>query len=465
MATAAQIQTAIPLKNRVTCPHCWNVFPPEKTLWVAQHPDLVGDPRLTSDQPQRFLPTRFNVDGAALDSRGFACHELACPKCHLPVPRALFEMKTVFLSILGTPSCGKSYFLASMSWQLRKMLPRYFGLAFADADPASNHMLHQYEELQFLNPNQDALVRIQKTEEQGDLYDSVSYGGETGIVRYPRPFLFSLSALENHPNYAAGSQIARSVCLYDNAGESFLPGSDKATSPVTRHLALSQALYFLFDPTQDPRFRQACSGKTADPQMQVRSERLAREVSARQDTVLQEAAARVRRYAGLAQNAKHARPLIVVVTKYDAWSALLDPPKLRRPWSEGHHGRGVSSVDLQEIELTSASVRKLLWEYCPEIVATAEGFASEVLYVPVSATGCGPEIDAATGAEGMRPRNMNPIWVEVPLLYTLCKWMPGIVPYVIHRAAKSSAGPSFKVNGDAHQKSTPRASAQKESIQ
>ncbi len=227
MATSVPLRTAIPLKNRVTCPHCWNVFPPEKALWVAQHPDLVGDARLTRDQSQRFLPSRFNIEGAAIDAKGFACHELACPKCHLLIPRILFETRSIFLSILGTPACGKSYFLASMTWRLRQLLPRSFGLALTDADPVSNSILHQYEEIQFLNPNPDALVKLQKTEEQGDLYDSVSYGGETGVVRYPRPFMFSLRPLETHPNYPAAPQIARSLCLYDNAGESFCQGLTK----------------------------------------------------------------------------------------------------------------------------------------------------------------------------------------------------------------------------------------------
>jgi hypothetical protein len=36
-------------------------------------------------------PRRFNVEGAAIDSRGFACHELACPHCHLVIARPLFE--------------------------------------------------------------------------------------------------------------------------------------------------------------------------------------------------------------------------------------------------------------------------------------------------------------------------------------------------------------------------------------
>ena len=68
---------------------------------------------------------------------------------------------------------------------------------------------------------------------------------------------------------------------------------------MTRHLALSQVLMFLFDPTQDIRFRKLCSGKTSDPQMMERAERLQRERAVRQETILTEAAQRVRRYAGL----------------------------------------------------------------------------------------------------------------------------------------------------------------------
>jgi hypothetical protein len=341
----------------------------------------------------------------------------------------MFEMNSLFLSILGTPSCGKSYFLAAMIWRLRSVLPRYFGLSFSDADPISNYLLHQYEELQFLNPDRNRLVKIEKTEEQGDLYDSVSFGDEAGTVRYPRPFLFSLSPLEQHPNYRAATQVARSMCLYDNAGESFLPGADKATSPVTRHLALSQALFFLFDPTQDPRFRHACQGKSSDPQMQMRTQRVAREGPLRQDTVLLEAADRVRRYAGLAQNAKHTRPLIVTVTKYDAWSELLGGAKLENPWIKGGHGNEIAAFSLQEVERRSRQVRELLWEHCPEIVSAAEGFATEVLYIPVSATGRGPEVDPQSGAEGIRPKDIKPMWAEVPFLYMLCKWMDGIIPY------------------------------------
>ena len=269
-------------------------FSARTVLWIAQHPDLIGDSRLGDNQQQRFLPTRFTVDGAAIDPRGFACHGLACPRCHLAVPRTLFETEPLFLSILGAPACGKSYFLASMTWQMRKVLPKSFSLSFGDADPLSNHRLHEYEGLQFLNPDQDELVAIEKTETQGDLYDTVLFADQA--VSYPRPFLFSVQPREGHPNYQRFSRI---LCLYDNAGESFLPGEDTAIKPYTRHLVLSRALLFLFDPTQDPRFRNACAGKSDDPQMQGRTQRLAREKAVRQETILLEAAARIRRYAGL----------------------------------------------------------------------------------------------------------------------------------------------------------------------
>ncbi len=122
-------QTTLPLRSRVTCPHCWKQFAPKDALYISQHPDLLNDPRLGADHQQRFLPTRFTVDGAALDARGYACHALACPGCHLEVPRIMFEMHAEFFSILGAPSCGKTYFLASMTWQLRRTMPQFFRLA------------------------------------------------------------------------------------------------------------------------------------------------------------------------------------------------------------------------------------------------------------------------------------------------------------------------------------------------
>lgn len=411
------------LRNRVTCPHCWTIFATEDILWVSEHADLMGDERLGPEAPRRFLPSRFTVDGNAIDSRGSACHTLACPHCHLSIPRALLEFEPLFVSILGAPASGKSYFLAAMTWQLRQSLPKWFGLAFGDADPASNVALAESEELLFLNTDVDRLVTLRKTELQGDLYDQVRYGDQTVI--YPRPYVFSLRPLDHHPSVQQAAKASRVLCLYDNAGEHFLPGADQMRSPVTRHLARSRFLMFLYDPTQDPRFRRLCGGaEHADPQISQPK------FTIRQDTLLDEAADRVRRHSNLGAGQRHNRPLIVVVTKFDAWAKLLDnPPSSSEAFLRRGSGK-LCGFDPQGVQDVSVHVRELLWQHCPEVVSAAEGFAEQVVYIPVSATGRGPQFDAERGVTGFRPEEIQPSLAELPLVYALCRWESGLVPYV-----------------------------------
>lgn len=426
--------SSVALQSRVTCPHCWHGFAPEEILWISQHPDLLGDPRLGGDHQRRFLPTRFTVEGDAIDAQGFACQSLACPNCHLPVPRALVELQPVFASILGAPASGKSYFLAAMTWQLRRSLAQHFSLALTDADPAANRGLNEYEELLFHNSRQDDLVAIRKTELQGDLYDTVLFGQQT--VSYPRPFVFSLSPLPAHPNHGALAQHSQAFCLYDNAGEHFMPGQDTVGSPVTRHLARARMLFFLFDPTQDTRFREACSGKTRDPQMRDGARTM------RQESILAEAADRVRRHGGLGQGEQHAARLIVVVTKYDAWSSLMrrGPLEIDQVFKKTHNST-LRAVDRGAVEAVSAEVREVLLAHSPEIVTTAESFAQQVIYVPVSALGRCPELDPKTRMLG-RPRDIRPVWVEVPMIYAICRWMKGLVPFFEMRPHAPAGGPS-----------------------
>lgn len=411
----------VKIRTRVTCPHCWSNFGTEEVHWLTEHELLRGDPMLGSDAQQRFLPTRFDVAGNAIDPSGMTCQSLACPKCHLTLPRVMIDMAPLFVSILGIPSCGKSYFLSSLTWQMRHTLPRSFSIDFSDADPASNEILNQYERQQFLNADRQAVVKLDKTEEQGYWYDAVRYGEQ--IVNYPRPFLFGIRPLAGHPSFEGDGDVARVLCMYDNAGESFQPGKDTSSNPVTRHLARSQALLFLFDPTQDHRFRLACQGRTTDPQMTSSKSQVYR-----QDTVLHEAASRVRKYTGLKHDQRHNRPLIVVVTKYDAWSPLL-PGLLDTPPFVAPKSGAVHALDWERVKETSDKLRALLWQHTPELVSGAEGFAQEVVYVPVSATGCPPVVGADGAIQGMRTGDIRPQWVEVPLLVILAKWARGLIPY------------------------------------
>jgi hypothetical protein len=356
----------------------------------------------------------------------------------LEVARQLYQIPPLFFSILGAPACGKSYFLSSMTWNLRQLLPNQFSLAMNDTDAVTNARLHEYEEQQFLNPNPDQLVSIAKTEMQGDLYDNVNMGDHS--VTLPRPFLFTLQPLTSHPQFSNIKRVSRVVCLYDNAGESFLPGQDTSSSPVTRHLALSKCLFFLFDPTQDPRFRRACEGKSDDPQMKPRSERLAREATVRQDTILLEAISRVRRHAGLRDDELHQRPLIIVVTKWDAWKQLLPELDSSPPFKEVRRDTGpLACLDIARIQNVSHKLGALLRKLTPEVVAAAEGFSRELTFIPVSATGRPPEVDAKTGSLGVRPRDIAPYWVEIPLLHALHRWSPGLIGGIDPNSQKSQS--------------------------
>lgn len=415
------------LRPIITCPHCWEHFPPENSLWVAQHPELVEDPRLGDDAQHRFMPDRFDVHGNALDSREVVCKDLACPQCHLIIPRALFEMQPFYISVIGAPACGKSYFLSSMTYRSRTVFPQSFQISFADSDPVCNEILNAYEELQFFNPERGKLVKLPKTEEAGHLYHYVNMGDFT--VTYPKPFFFSLRPSDSHPSAGEFTRaVSRVLVIYDNAGESFLPGRDSATNQVARHIAESQALLYLYDPTQDPRFRADCAQVSEDPQVHTST------VTARQELIFHEVASRLRKHASLDQHAKCDRPIIVTVTKYDVWAPLLKPllnnAELMDPF-QATDIEEMFALHVPYVEHVSKQLRKLLLKYSPELVKSVESFSNDVLFVPVSATGVSPSVENDSGALGMRPGDIKPFWVEIPLLYAFAKWSKGIIPEVV----------------------------------
>ena len=424
MTTSFDTSVRIPIRTTITCPNCWHEFSPEDTLWIASHPALVGDPRVGADEQQRFLPTRFDVTGNAIDSQGERCTDLACPDCHLPIPRAVLELEPFVASVVGAPSCGKSYFLASMTWQTRQTMAREFLLSFTDADTVCNEILNSYEEKQFFNPERDKPVKLAKTAEEGDWYNSISFGDQA--KRLPKPFLFSIRPSDEHPNAKYARKTSRLLTIYDNAGESFLPGRDTAVNQVTRHLSQSDVLLFLYDPTQSPAFREKCSAISQDPQVHDV------QINVVQERIFHEVASRIRKHKGLSETEKCSQPVIVVVTKYDIWGPLLDNVTLPSPWvpMASNSGHAIHTGFVEEV---SNRVRNLLLEYSPELVRGVDAFSEKTLFIPVSATGVSPTRartkDGKLVVGGIRPQDIQPVWIEVPLIYTLAKWDKYVVPF------------------------------------
>jgi hypothetical protein len=425
------------LLREVICPNCWTRFSPGEVLWISRHEDLLGDQRVVGDhEHQRFLPTRFNLDGEALDARGFACTDLACPHCHLPIPRDLLSLPTYFVSAFGSHFSGKSFYVSAMSHVLRQVLPYDFKIEFRDTDLENNRRLKGYETAVFDNakPKISVPLRalVEKTQERGvaTLYRKVQFGNQS--VDYPIPFLFTVQPSSQHQANGKAETMGRVVCLYDNAGESFQPGHDVVDNPSTRHLGRSNLLFFLFDPTQDSRFLNRL--RSVDP-TRIPKEPVRRE----QESILQEAARRVRHFRGLAPTEKHNAPLIVVVTKFDCWSKLLPGRSQKEPWravrvsgnGSASSARDVTKLECSSIEDTSAAVRKLLLETCKEIVTAAESFVDDVTYVPVSSVGWSARpLDSEPGQFEIRPEEANPYWVAAPMIHGLWQSIPGLIEEV-----------------------------------
>ena len=401
---------------------------------------MSADPKLPGER-LRFLPQRFNLAGAALDPRNVPCEKLACPECHLPIPRPWLYLNSFFLSIAGAPASGKSYYLASMIWQLRKTMAKKFYTNFTDADPQMNRRIFDSETTLFTgsdDPNK--LVRIDKTDIAGNIYNNTVVNGIDTVLA--QPFIYTTEPMPNHPLLKLADKTRQVVCVYDNAGEHFLPGMDHITAPVTRHMAKSDVLLFIFDPTQDVRFRAACTEPVNDPQMcsgpNIETQR--RLHATRQDTVLVNVLTQIRNLNFLPPNEKVKMPLIVVLTKYDAWKQLgkgVFPagkaPEEREPWKMTSDGI-INYYNSNRVEKYSQILRELLLDLIPNLVSAAESAVEKVTYIAVSATGGPPELGEPdeNGEHPLcyRPINVKPIWAEVPFLHAQYLTHKSTVPFV-----------------------------------
>lgn len=446
MSTA--VLNAATLVPEITCPHCGHHFRPDDLRFIARSPTLNFDHRLPDGSMRRFLPSHFTFEGEAIDPGGAVCTETACPACHLKVPRLLALRPTVPLSIFGSPSSGKSYLLGAMSRTLRETLGA-FRLRYDDVDTEANEILLDYERRMFQQPSDEHWVYLEKTQELGAWYSDVWFGPrlsrKTGaeLVQnrktYPKPFLLRIDPTTGHPAAQRGSSIARVVCLYDNAGEHFQVGGDRYTT-VTGHLKDSRGFVFVFDPTQDPKFRAACRGQSNDAQFKDTK-------IDTQDVLYGNVMNRVLSLRGMQPTERVKVPMVVALTKFDAWSFLLNTKTLPSYWRDvptaESDGRPIRAFDSRVLEAVSKACRDVLERVAPHVLATIESRcdAAGITYVPVSATGgpargktsaadwsFAPEPPPPDGLNYYLQKDIKPMWAEVPMLTLLSRCIPQLLP-------------------------------------
>ena len=390
-----------------TCPICWLKFDRGDVMHVAVHDSLFGDPLLGEEQMKRFHATRFNDRGQALDECGVPCTEIACPHCRRTLAPGFFDEPHKIFSIVGAPQSGKSYYLTVLIKLLQTTLFRDFGVVFRDADPSGNAPINEMKAHLFSAQN-PAQAFLTKTQLEGAMYERLPRYDR--MVTLPKPFIYSLSGAESDDENC-------SIVFYDNAGEHFQPGQDSTNSPGAQHIASSDAIFFLFDPTINPDFRRSISD-SEDPQFKS-------QVSDQQDIILAETEVRIKKLLGLDRREKVQTPLAIIIGKCDSWIDKIGSENLKNPIVNG-------TLDVGAVEANSQLVRNLMEEHCPYVIANAERISSDVCYFAASAFGHTPvtfEDDKGVSRIGPDPQKINPMYVEIPTLWALSRVRPGLVPF------------------------------------
>ncbi len=392
-----------------TCPVCWLHFNAGDVMSIASHPDLMGDPVLGREHMLRFYASRFNARGQALDEKGVPCQEMACPHCRRKLPPNFLQMEDFIFSIIGAPSSGKSYYLASLINTLSTKLPAEYGVLWRDADPTGNTMLNDVMFRLFNAPSAETAY-LSKTDLEGALYEEFYRHGR--MVKLPKPFIYNMSKMSvNSPTV--------SLVFYDNAGEHFEPGRNNEDSPGAQHVAVASGLFFLFDPTTSRPFRPLIH-QDDDPQLDDNGVLKMDQ----QAVILAETGIRIASILNLPMGDKISTPLAVMIGKSDLWEDNLESPLL--PIVE-------DGVLIQaNVDANSASIRKMMMKVLPALCSSAESISTTVRYFAVSPLGCSPVrfTDPATQSVkiGPDPTQINPRHIEDPTLWVLSRIVPELIP-------------------------------------
>lgn len=359
------------LPTSIKCPSCWHRFQIEQTVWIATSDDLREDQRLEDKNAfRRFLPRHFTPSGRAIDELGGECAEYACPRCHLPIPNAYFESSPFTTSIVGGSGTGKTFYLVVMTWWM-KNYSSTVGLEFGDsfAELNKEYLEEPIEQffptrtfingLQTISPNTSAdrgqNVYLPKINPQAMLGRDAAELNDRPHT-FIRPFVYSIKP-------AHTDNLPYSLCLYDHAGEDFWQKTDDPTKPLTMHLGFSDTLLFQFDPTQNLNFINAYKPDFRESDLVGKERDI---LKSHKDTVwndpvsiFNEMARRIRQDYKKANNEKlraaekYDRPIIVVVTKCDAWKSLLPPEIQKRlekdPFVEQEGKRPLSHAIIKEV--------------------------------------------------------------------------------------------------------------------
>ncbi len=423
------------VEPKVTCPNCWYDFYGTDAMYISQHPELKGDSVLGDYAPQRLTPYEIDRDrdGHPLDTKGWTIFDRACPRCHLQIPVDLLEERPKFVSIVGAPRSGKTYFLNVMLHNLSKILARQFSYSLNICDSHDKELFAKNEQKLFFATDPREPVMLDKTQEEGaELYNNVKLDGVN--VQLPKPFVFTLKHIPGN-TLRRDHENQLSVVIYDNAGESFFFNrANDGQNRSTQHLGESDAVLFAYDLLLAPEALSRLRSISNDPQLSLEKP------PSRQQDILTAVVHRMRKHSHTPEKRKLDAALAICVQKFDVWKPLLDhcktsdgQPVIDQTSIEYFAKHSIAALDTQEINVISQVVRELIWDISPEFAAIAEANFSKVRYFPVSALGQSPVQDGSFLK--IAPINLHPFRAEHPMLWLLRDWK------LIHRTRSTRPNP------------------------
>ena len=180
-------------------------------------------------------------------------------------------------------------------------------------------------------------------------------------------------------------------------------------------LKAADAIFYLYDPTQDPSFRAI-----------LEPDAIKTSPLSQQEQLLSDVEMYLRRTLNLPPGEKIDTPLAIIACKSDCWKHLLGPEPLLPSVRNGR-------IRQENIRLNSDRIRNLIFNLTPQLCTTAENISNNVSYFAVSAYGAKPEVfmDELTGQTFYAPSDgkLTPSRVTDPMLWFLNSPEAGVFPW------------------------------------
>lgn len=386
-------------KGGYRCPSCLEYFRPDEALSIASHPALMGDTMLGEYAMKRFTPAQYTAEGHPLDEMGLACDDYACPYCHYKLLPFYYQMNHHHVAIIGAAESGKSYYLASLIHRMEREFPRDFNIPFRDANPEENAALNNMR------------IRLFYSSTPEEFREASGFvQGKTGRKIYrrgmqeflPTPYVYTFNR----------NTSAHSIVFY-NAERG---RTENGYAPVEKSgLKAADAIFYLYDPTQDPSFRAI-----------LEPDAIKTSPLSQQDQLLSDVEMYLRRTLNLPPGEKIDTPLAIIACKSDCWKHLLGPEPLLPSVRNGR-------IRQENIRLNSDRIRNLIFNLTPQLCTTAENISNNVSYFAVSSYGAKPEVfmDELTGQTFYAPSDgkLTPSRVTDPMLWFLNSPEAGVFPW------------------------------------